>query len=111
MSINIKPEIEAIFKNIIEWRRHIHTYPELGMELPETARFVAKKLISWGIDVETEIGISGVTGDLKGNIGPTIALRADMDALPLQETGDVPFKSVYDGVMHACGHDGHTAIL
>ena len=111
MSINIKPEIEAIFKNIIEWRRHIHTYPELGMELPETARFVAKKLISWGIDVETEIGISGVTGDLKGNIGPTIALRADMDALPIQETGDVPFKSVYDGVMHACGHDGHTAIL
>ena len=64
MSINIKPEVKAIFKNIIEWRRHIHTYPELGMELPETAKFVAEKLISWGIDVETEIGISGVTGDL-----------------------------------------------
>ena len=111
MSINIKPEIEEIFKNIIEWRRHIHTYPELGMELPETAKFVAEKLISWGIDVETEIGISGVIGDLKGNSGPTIALRADMDALPIQETGDVPFKSVHDGVMHACGHDGHTAIL
>ena len=111
MSINIKPEIQAILKNIIKWRRHIHTYPELGMELPETAKFVAEKLTSWGIDVETEIGISGVIGDLKGNSGPTIALRADMDALPIQETGDVPFKSVHDGVMHACGHDGHTAML
>ena len=111
MSINIKPEVKAIFKNIIEWRRHIHTYPELGMKLPKTARFVAEKLTSWGIDVETEIGISGVIGNLKGGGGPTIALRADMDALPMQETGDVPFKSVHDGVMHACGHDGHTAML
>ena len=111
MSINIKPEIQAILRNIINWRRHIHTYPELGMDLPETAKFVAKKLTSWGIDVETEIGISGVVGNLKGNSGPTIALRADMDALPIQETGDLSFKSVHDGVMHACGHDGHTAML
>ena len=58
MSINIKPEIQEILKNIIEWRRHIHTYPELGMELPKTAKFVAEKLTSWGIDVETEIGFS-----------------------------------------------------
>ena len=111
MSINIKPEIQAILRNIINWRRHIHTYPELGMDLPETAKFVAKKLTSWGIGVETEIGISGVVGNLKGNSGPTIALRADMDALPIQETGDLSFKSVHDGVMHACGHDGHTAML
>ena len=111
MSINIKPEIQAILRNIINWRRHIHTYPELGMDLPETAKFVAEKLTSWGIDVETEIGISGVVGNLKGNSGPTIALRADMDALPIQETGDLSFKSVHDGVMHACGHDGHTAML
>ena len=111
MSINIIPEIQAIFKNIINWRRHIHTYPELGMDLPETAKFVAEKLTSWGIDVETNIGISGVVGNLKGNSGPTIALRADMDALPIQETGDLSFKSVHDGVMHACGHDGHTAML
>ena len=111
MSINIKPEIQAILRNIINWRRHIHTYPELGMDLPETAKFVAEKLTSWGIDVETNIGISGVVGNLKGNSGPTIALRADMDALPIQETGDLSFKSVHDGVMHACGHDGHTAML
>ena len=111
MSINIKPEIQAILRNIINWRRHIHTYPELGMDLPETAKFVAKKLTSWGIDVETEIGMSGVVGNLKGNSGPTIALRADMDALPIQETGDLSFKSVHDGIMHACGHDGHTAML
>ena len=83
MSINIKPEVQAILKNIIEWRRHIHTYPELGMELPETAKFVAEKLTSWGIDVETEIGISGVIGDLKGNSGPTIAqFRIGVDMPP-----------------------------
>ncbi len=111
MSINIKPEIQKILRNIINWRRHIHTYPELGMDLPETAKFVAEKLTSWGIDVETEIGVSGVIGDLKGNSGSTIALRADMDALPIQETGDLSFKSVHDGIMHACGHDGHTAML
>ncbi len=111
MTININSEINSISNEIIEWRRHIHTYPELGMDLPNTAEFVSKKLNSWGIEVETKIGISGVVGTISEGFGPTIALRADMDALPMQETGDVSYKSTHDGVMHACGHDGHTAML
>ena len=112
MTIKIRPEIDIISKNITDWRRHIHTYPELGLELPKTAEFVSAKLKSWGIDVQSKVGISGVVGTLEGNkTGQTIALRADMDALPMQETGDVSYKSKHDGVMHACGHDGHTAML
>ena len=112
MTIKIDNEVNKISKNIIEWRRHIHTYPELGMELPKTAEFVAEKLSTWGIDVQTEIGISGVVGKIKGSeSGPTIALRADMDALPMQETSNVPYRSKHQNIMHACGHDGHTAML
>ncbi|MBH49240.1 MAG: peptidase M20 [Candidatus Marinimicrobia bacterium] len=112
MNIKIRSEIELISKDIIEWRRHIHSHPELGLDLPITAKFVSDKLSSWGIDVQTEVGVSGVVGTLNEyKSGPIIALRADMDALPIQETGDVPYKSKNDGVMHACGHDGHTAML
>ena len=112
MTIKIDNEVNKISKNIIEWRRHIHTYPELGMELPKPAEFVAEKLSTWGIDVQTEIGISGVVGKIKGSeSGPTIALRADMDALPMQETSNVPYRSKHQNIMHACGHDGHTAML
>ncbi len=112
MTIKIDNEVNKISKNIINWRRHIHTYPELGMELPKTAEFVAEKLSTWGIDVQTEIGISGVVGKIKGSeSGPTIALRADMDALPMQETSNVPYRSKHQNIMHACGHDGHTAML
>ncbi len=112
MNIKIRSEIELISKDIIEWRRHIHSYPELGLDLPITAKFVSDKLSSWGIDVQTEVGVSGVVGTInEDKSGPMIALRADMDALPIQETGDVTYKSKNNGVMHACGHDGHTAML
>jgi len=112
MNIKIRSEVELISKDIIEWRRHIHSHPELGLDLPITAKFVSDKLSSWGIDVQTEVGVSGVVGTLnEDKSGSIIALRADMDALPIQETGDVPYKSKNDGVMHACGHDGHTAML
>jgi amidohydrolase len=77
-----------------------------------TAKVIAEKLKSYGIEVKTEIGKTGIIGDLYGKGGDkTIALRADMDALPVQETGDISYKSHNDGVMHACGHDGHMAIL
>ncbi len=112
MAINIKPEIEAIKEKIISTRRDIHQYPELAFDEHRTAKLVADRLESLGIDVQTGVGKTGVVGTLTGKSGgKTIALRADMDALPIQETGDLPYKSKHDGVMHACGHDGHTAIL
>ncbi len=112
MDITIRQEIEAIRDNIIQTRRDIHMHPELGFQEYRTSALVAKRLGEMGIHVKTGVGKTGVVGVLKGeNDGPVIALRADMDALPMQETGDVPYRSVIDGVMHACGHDGHVAML
>jgi len=111
MNINIHKDIEKISDEIISIRRDIHKHPELGFEVHRTAGIVAEKLKNLGMDVQTGIGKTGVVGDLICGDGPTIALRADMDALPIQETGDVEYKSINDGIMHACGHDGHTAML
>ncbi|NHZ86469.1 MAG: amidohydrolase [Planctomycetia bacterium] len=112
MSINILPEVSEIKDEIIASRRDFHKYPELGFKEHHTAKVIAEKLKSYGIDVNTGIGKTGVIGDLQCKKGrKTIALRADMDALPIQETGDVTFKSENEGVMHACGHDGHMAML
>ena len=109
----INPKILKIKNKIIETRRDFHKHPELAFNEKRTAAIVNKKLISWGIDTKTNIGKTGVVGILKGNAGKgkTIALRADMDALPIQETSTSSYKSIYDGIMHACGHDAHTAIL
>ncbi|WP_127521225.1 M20 aminoacylase family protein [Mesorhizobium sp. Z1-4] len=96
------------------WRRHIHAHPELGFDLPGTANFVAERLREFGCDqVETGIGQSGIVAVIKGNRGdgPTIGLRADMDALPIVETSGAGHASGTLGIMHACGHDGHTAML
>jgi len=112
LAIHIKPEIEAIKDKIISTRRDIHQHPELAFNEHRTAKLVAERLKSLGIDVQTDVGKTGVVGTMRGkNSGKTIALRADMDALPMQETGDLPYKSQNDGIMHACGHDGHTAML
>ncbi len=112
MTIHIKPEIKALSDKIMSTRRDIHQHPELAFNEHRTAKLVAERLKSLGIDVQTGIGKTGVVGILKGNgSGKTIALRADMDALPMQETSDLSYKSQNDGVMHACGHDGHTAML
>ena len=112
MTINILPEVQSIKDKIIETRRDFHNHPELSFEEYRTAKVIAEKLSSFGVEVKTGVGGTGVVGDLKGNAnGKTVALRADMDALPIQEAGDVPYKSVNDGVMHACGHDGHMAML
>jgi len=108
----IRPEITAIKQTIIETRRDFHKHPELAFQEKRTSKIVATKLKSWGIKTKENIGRTGVLGILKGKKkGPTIALRADMDALPIQETNDVSYKSINDGVMHACGHDAHTAML
>lgn len=112
MSIKILPEVNAIKDEIIAHRRDFHEHPELGFKEHRTAKVIAEKLKSYGLDVKTGVGKTGVVGDLYGKKdGTTIALRADMDALPVQETSDISFKSQNDGVMHACGHDGHMAML
>ena len=112
MKINIRKEIEGLKEDIISTRRDFHMYPELAFNEHRTAKIVSKKLEALGLEVETGVGKTGVVGTLKGkSSSKTIALRADMDALPMQETTDVKYKSKNDGVMHACGHDGHTAIL
>jgi amidohydrolase len=111
---------KAVEPRVIEWRRHLHANPELSNREVKTADFVAKRLRAMGLEVKTGIGLTGVAAVIKGGKpGRTIALRADMDALPVTEQTDVPFKSTVTtdfrgekvGVMHACGHDGHVAIL
>ena len=93
-------------------RRDFHEHPELGMEEVRTSGIVAKLLNDWGIEVHTGIGKTGVVGVLKGKgSGKTIGLRADMDALPIDERSNLPFASKTLGVMHACGHDAHTTML
>ena len=98
-----------------EWRRDFHQHPELLYEVHRTAGIVADKLRAFGLDeVVTGIGRTGVVGVIKGrtnNSGKVIGLRADMDALPITEVRDLPYKSQNTGFMHACGHDGHTAML
>lgn len=100
---------------IAEWRRDIHAHPELGFDVHRTAGIVENKLKEFGVDkIVPGIGQTGVVGVIQGkqnNSGKVIGLRADMDALPIQEIRDVPHKSTVDGKMHACGHDGHTAML
>ncbi|MBW4651130.1 MAG: amidohydrolase [Kastovskya adunca ATA6-11-RM4] len=107
----IRAEIRTLQPQIIEWRRHLHQHPELGFKELLTSEFVAQKLTQWGIEHQTGIAKTGIVATIKGDtVGPVLAIRADMDALPIQEENDVPYRSQHDGMMHACGHDGHTAI-
>ncbi|MCA1442109.1 amidohydrolase [Ensifer sp. IC4062] len=97
-----------------DWRRYLHQNPELGYRLENTARFVAEKLASFGINhIETGIAETGIVALIhgQGGDGPTIGLRADMDALPILEASNKPWSSTIPGKMHGCGHDGHTAML
>ncbi len=109
-----------VSEKVIKWRRHLHQYPELSNREFETAKYVTKHLRSLGLEVQTGVAHTGVVAKLKGGKkGPLIALRADMDALPVKEQVDLPFASKQTaaykgstvGVMHACGHDNHVAIL
>jgi len=119
-SNNLERKFKDIEQKVIDWRRDIHQNPELGNREFRTATLVAKHLRSLGMEVKTEVGVTGVIGVLKGGQpGPVVALRADMDALPVLERTPVSFASkattFYEGketaVMHACGHDSHVAIL
>jgi len=109
--INIRSEINDIQNSIFEWRRDFHQYPELSFQEFRTADLIAKELKSMGLEPKPNIGKTGIIADLIFGDGPMIALRADMDALPIQETSGLSFASKNDGVMHACGHDGHMAML
>src|SRR6187455_175777 len=107
--------VADLHADIAEWRRDLHMHPELQYDVHRTAGSVAEKLKAFGCDeVVTGLGRTGVVGVIrgkKGGSGKTIGLRADMDALPIEEASDLPYKSTVPGKMHACGHDGHTAML
>lgn len=116
----ISEQTDEIFDQVVEWRRHFHENPELSNREEETAAYIADYLQSLGLEVETGIAHTGVVGILEGGKeGPVVGLRADIDALPVTERTDVPFKSTKEttylgeetGVMHACGHDTHIAML
>ncbi|WP_373557838.1 M20 aminoacylase family protein [Burkholderia sp. MSMB1835] len=101
----------AIEAEMIALRRRLHAHPELGFEERATGDLVAEHLTTWGYRVERGLGGTGVVGTLARGAGKRLGLRADMDALPIRETTGLPHASRHDGVMHACGHDGHTAML
>jgi amidohydrolase len=111
--MTILDRIAAFHDEIAVWRRHLHQNPELGFEEHETAAFVADKLKSFGVDeVHTGIAGTGVVGVLRAGTGErSVGLRADLDALPIREETGLPWASRVEGKMHACGHDGHTAML
>ena len=120
MSRDIETATSTIMPKVVEWRRHLHQYPELGNSEVKTAKYVADHLRRLGIEVRTGVARTGVVGILKGNQpGPVIGLRADMDGLPVTERNSLPYASretaEYNGqrvgVMHACGHDTHVAML
>jgi amidohydrolase len=107
----IRGEIRALESQLVEWRRRFHQRPELGFTEHLTAGFVAQKLQEWGIEHQTGIAQTGIVATIEGDRkGPVLAIRADMDALPIREENQVPYRSQHEGIMHACGHDGHTAI-
>jgi amidohydrolase len=115
-TLHLNHAVAEIVPGVIADRRHLHQHPELAFHEEQTARFVAERLRALGAeDIRTGIATTGVTALIRGTggVGPgrTVLLRADIDALPIQEENGVEYRSKYPGVMHACGHDGHTAIL
>ena len=107
----IRSEIRSLQSNLVEWRRKLHQKPELGFQETITAEFIRQKLQEWHIDHQTGIAKTGIVATIISNSpGKVLAIRADMDALPIQEANEVPYRSQHEGKMHACGHDGHTAI-
>lgn len=107
----IRPAIQAMQADLVTWRRHLHQRPELGFRENLTAAFIQQQLTDWGVSHQTGIAKTGIVAVIEsGQPGPVLGIRADMDALPIHEENQVPYRSQHDGVMHACGHDGHVAI-
>src|SRR5258708_4221970 len=113
-SNSLKAEIDELVPDMVALRRDLHEHPELAFEEVRTSGIVAQRLRALGLEVQTGIAKTGVVGLLKGGASQpgakTIAIRADMDALPIFEMNDIDYRSKVDGKMHACGHDGHTTI-
>jgi hippurate hydrolase len=110
--MSLAADIENLLPSLVEFRRDLHAHPELGFQETRTAGRIAEALLDLGLEVHTEIGGTGVVGVLKaGDSGRTVGLRADMDALPVQEATGLPYASRHFGVFHGCGHDGHVAML
>src|SRR6266478_10214405 len=114
-SDRLKAEIDELVPDMVAMRRDLHEHPELAFEEVRTSGIVAQRLRTLGLEVQTGIAKTGVVGLLRGGASKpgakTIAIRADMDALPIHELNDINYRSTIDGKMHACGHDGHTSIL
>src|SRR6185295_2482722 len=108
----IRAAVEALTPALVETRRDLHRHPELGNRETRTGQLVADRLRRLGLEVHAPVAKTGVVGILKGGRpGPVVGLRADLDALPIQEKNDVPYRSENPGVKHACGHDAHTTIV
>lgn len=107
----ILPDIAAVHDEMVALRRHLHAHPELGFQEFATSDLVARRLEEWGYRVTRGVGQTGVVATLQRGPGKSLGIRADMDALPIAETTELPYASTHSGVMHACGHDGHTAML
>ena len=107
----IRAQIRDLQTNLVAWRRELHQKPELGFQEQITAEFISSKLRKWDIPYQAEIAKTGIVATIASNSpGKVLAIRADMDALPIQEANEVSYRSQHEGKMHACGHDGHTAI-
>nr|WP_029332604.1 M20 family metallopeptidase [Exiguobacterium oxidotolerans] len=112
MDQSIASRIEQLFPEMVERRRYLHQHPELSFHEVETPNYIASRLEELGIEVRRNVGGRGIVGTIRGGKpGKTVALRADFDALPIQDEKTVDYRSTVPGVMHACGHDGHTATL
>ena len=110
--MNVVEEVKKIEKEIIQWRRDLHKIPELNLNLPKTVEYVEARLKEMDIEYKTLVNGNAIVGLIKGSSeGKTIGLRADMDALPIEEETGLEFSSTHKNCMHACGHDGHTAML
>jgi amidohydrolase len=115
-TLSLPEQISAMHPEMTDWRRDFHAHPEIGFEEHRTSSIVADKLAAWGLEVHTGVGRTGVVGVLRGKRearggNRSIGFRADMDALPMPETNDFAHRSTHPGMMHACGHDGHTTML
>ena len=109
--IKIRNDVDKIKNEIIKYRRELHQIPEVGFQEFETAKMISNYLTSFNINHSTKVGITGIIADIFFGTGPVLAFRADMDGLPIQENNDFSFTSKKNGFSHACGHDGHMAIL
>lgn len=110
--MKVRKEIEALAPKMREWQEHLHKHPEVALEEVNSAKYIASELRAMGYEVEEGIGTTGLVATLKvGNGTKNLGIRAEFDALPIEEVNELSYRSVIEGKSHLCGHDGHTAML